>query len=314
MTNHLTSAREKEIYKVTLLGSLVNAVLIVLKFLAGILGRSSAMTADAVHSLSDFVTDVIVLIFVKIAGKPRDRRHEYGYGKYETFATMIIGCLLSLAGVGLLVDGVIKSIESLHGKELQQPTMLALAIAVISIVSKEWLYRVTLRRGKTLNSPAVVANAWHHRSDAVSSIGTLVGVAGAMFLGAQWRILDPLAAVVVSLFIIKSGVDIMRPSVSELLERSLPEEEQAEILKLVLSVPGIEMVHNMRTRRVGNAVAVDLHAKMDGRMKLEDAHAKATEAEIAIRDRYCGNAIVNIHMEPLPYRDVEKRDEMDASK
>lgn len=299
---NLTSEREKGIYKVTLIGTVVNAVLIVLKFVAGVVGRSSAMTADAVHSLSDFVSDVIVLIFVKIAGKPRDRSHEYGHGKYETFASMIIGCLLALAGIGLLADGVLKTIDSLQGKVLPQPTMLALIIAVISIVSKEWLYRYTIIRGRALQSSAVIANAWHHRSDAISSIGTLIGVSGAMFLGTQWRILDPLAAMVVSIFIIKSGIDIMRPSVNELLESALPEDEQAEILKLVLGVHGIEQVHNLRTRRVGNAVAVDLHAKMDGNMRLEEAHAKATEAENAIKRRYDGNAIVNIHMEPLPRR------------
>lgn len=182
-------AREREIYKVTLVGTAVNAVLIVLKFIAGIFGKSSAMIADAVHSLSDFVTDVIVLVFVKIAGKPRDKGHDYGHGKYETFATMIIGCLLSVAGIGLLVSGADLVVKSYHGHVLEKPTMLALVIAVVSILSKEWLYRFTEVKGREVNSQAVIANAWHHRSDAISSAGTLVGVAGAMFLGDSWRIL-----------------------------------------------------------------------------------------------------------------------------
>ena len=300
-------AREREIYRVTLIGSAVNAVLIVLKFIAGILGKSSAMIADAVHSLSDFITDVIVLVFVKIAGKPRDKGHDYGHGKFETFATMIIGLLLSLAGVGLLANGIDLVIKSCNGHTLERPTMLALVIAVVSILSKEWLYRFTAAKGREVNSQAVVANAWHHRSDAISSAGTLVGVAGAMFLGDGWRILDPIAAIVVSLFIIKSGYDIMKPSVNELLESSLPEAQEIEIRQLVLGVPGIISVHNLRTRRIGNGIAVDLHAKMDGSISLTEAHSRASAAERAIRGRFGANAIINIHMEPVTDRGSSAR-------
>lgn len=300
-------AREREIYRVTLIGSAVNAVLIVLKFIAGIFGKSSAMIADAVHSLSDFITDVIVLVFVKIAGKPRDKGHDYGHGKFETFATMIIGLLLSLAGVGLLANGIDLVIKSCNGHTLERPTMLALVIAVVSILSKEWLYRFTAAKGREVNSQAVVANAWHHRSDAISSAGTLVGVAGAMFLGDSWRILDPIAAIVVSLFIIKSGYDIMKPSVNELLESSLPEAQETEIRQLVLGVPGIISVHNLRTRRIGNGIAVDLHAKMDGSISLTEAHSRASAAERAIRGRFGANAIINIHMEPVTDRGSSAR-------
>ncbi len=291
--------REREIYKVTLTGTGVNAVLIVLKFVAGIVGRSSAMVADAVHSLSDFVTDVIVLIFVKIAGKPRDKSHEYGHGKFETLATLVIGLILAGAGIGLMINGIEQVIHSLKGNLLPRPTILALVIAIVSILAKEWLFRLTLRKGKEVNSPAVVANAWHHRSDAISSVGTLVGIAGAMFLGVRWRILDPIAAIVVSLFIIKSGYDIMKPCISELLEASLPEEQQREIIDIVKAVPGIRNVHNLRSRRIGNGIAVDLHAKMDGNQSLADAHARATAAEKALKARFGDNAFINIHMEPI---------------
>ena len=293
------NAREKEIYKVTLTGTAVNAVLIVLKFIAGFVGRSSAMVADAVHSLSDFVTDVIVIVFVKIAGKPRDKGHEYGHGKFETFATMIIGFILCLAGLGLMINGIELVVHSLHGHTLPKPGMLALVIAIISIISKEWLYRYTTNVGKKVNSQAVIANAWHHRSDAISSVGTLIGISGAIFLGDKWRILDPIAAIVVSLFIIKSGYDIMKPAVADLLEASLPESMENEILKLVKTVPGITYVHNLRTRRIGNDIAVDLHVKMDGHLTLTTAHELATEAENAIKSRFGKNSIINIHMEPL---------------
>lgn len=298
----IMKTREKEIYGVTLIGSAVNAVLIVLKFIAGFAGRSSAMVADAVHSLSDFISDVIVLVFVRIAGKPKDKGHDYGHGKFETLATVIIGILLILAGVGLMINGIETVIRTIGGEALERPTMLALIVAVVSILSKEWLYRFTLSTGRRLSSQAVMANAWHHRSDAVSSLGTLIGISGAMFLGDRWRILDPIAAIVVSFLIIKSGYDIVKPCISELLEASLPEDKEKEIIDLVTGVPGIVYVHNLRTRRIGNGIAVDLHAKMDGGITLSEAHEKATAAENEIRRVFGDNSIINIHMEPAADR------------
>lgn len=299
MTNH----REKEIYRTTIVGTAVNALLIVLKFMAGIVGRSSAMLADAVHSLSDFITDIIVLVFVKIAGKPGDKGHAYGHGKFETLATLIIGLILGIAGIMLMVSGIEKVSDSIAGRDLPKPGLVALAIAAVSIVAKEWLYRYTVAKGRKLNSPAVMANAWHHRSDAISSVGTLVGIGGAIFLGERWRILDPLAAIVVSFFIIKSGYDIMKPCIAELLEASLPEEDEERIMRTVMAVDGIKGVHRLRTRRIGNGIAIDLHAKMDGSLSLERAHAIATAAEKALRHQWGANAIINIHMEPYTAAD-----------
>ncbi len=290
--------REKQIYKVTLVGSVANAVLIVLKFLAGFMGRSSAMVADAVHSLSDFVSDVIVLVFVKISGKPRDKSHDYGHGKFETLATLIIGLILVGAGIALGVGGIEKVIAAAHGKMPERPGMIALIIAVVSIVVKEWLYRYTARWGEKLNSMAVKANAWHHRSDAISSIGTLMGIAGAMFLGEKMRILDPIAAILVSIFIVKSGYDIIKPCIDELLEASLPESQENRIVEIVKSIEGIDSVHKLRTRRIGNNIAVDLHALMDGNQSLRSAHEKATAAERKLKQEYGTGTIVTIHMEP----------------
>lgn len=289
--------REREIYRVTLVGTAVNVVLIVLKFIAGIMGRSSALVADAVHSLSDFVTDAIVLIFVRIAGKPRDRNHEYGHGKYETLATVVIGLILIAAGIGLMINGIEHIVRSINGEVLPRPEWIALVIAVVSIASKEWLFRYTKAVGKRFNSQVVIANAWHHRSDAISSLGTLVGIAGALFF--DWRILDPVAAVVVSAFIIKSGIDIMRPTVGDLLDAALPEEQQEEIVNIVKSVSEIKDVHNLRTRRIGNVIAIDLHAKMDGHLTLTHAHDIVTTAENRLKEKYGPATIVNIHMEPL---------------
>ncbi|MBD5246454.1 MAG: cation transporter [Barnesiella sp.] len=295
----MTDSRQKRIYRITIAGSIVNLVLIILKFLAGIFGRSSAMLADAVHSLTDLATDIIVIVFVKISGKPRDADHEYGHGKYETFATFIIGALLTLAGLGLMVDGGVNVWKSVNGAVLERPTLFALIIAVVSILSKEILFHATIRVGREEHSNAVCANAWHHRSDAFSSLGTLVGVAGAMFLGDRWRILDPVAAIFVSLFIIKSGWDIMHPSINELLEGSLSKDEEEEIKHIVLGVKGARQMHNLRTRRIGNNVAMDLHVKMDGDITLREAHSIATAIEIELRKRFGHSAFVNIHMEPV---------------
>ena len=283
---------------VTWVGFWINAALGVLKVIAGILGRSSAMVADGIHSFSDFVSDIIVLIFVGISRRKANTEYQYGHGKFETFATMLLALVLGIVGVMFFIEGWEKTWSALHGGVLERPTWLALSMALASIASKEWLYRYTLKTGKTVNSQAVIANAWHHRSDAISSAGTLAGVAGAIFLGPHWRILDPLAAMAVSIFIIKSGYDIIKPAANELLESSLPEEQEKEIRTFVESVPGIDNVHNLRTRRIGNCIAVDMHVNMDGTLSLNEAHSKATVAEKAIKHRFGENAIVTIHMEP----------------
>lgn len=292
-------SREKEIYKVTIIGTIVNALLVAVKFVAGIMGRSSALVADAVHSLTDFVSDIVVLVFVRISGKPRDAEHEYGHGKFETLATMIIGVLLVAAGIGLLFNGAKQVWDSINGIVLPEPTWIALAVAFISIVSKELLFRYTIKEGRRLNSDAVIANAWHHRSDVISSIGTMIGIGGAMFFGRKWRILDPIAAVVVSFFIIKAGYDIIKPAINELLEASLPKEQTDEITEIIRSVAGVKGLHNLRTRKIGNAIAIDVHVKMDGDLRLTEAHEIASRIEKAIRDHYGVESMINVHMEPL---------------
>lgn len=292
-------SREKEIYKVTIVGTIVNALLVAVKFVAGIMGRSSALVADAVHSLTDFVSDIVVLVFVRISGKPRDAEHEYGHGKFETLATMIIGVLLVAAGIGLLFNGAKQVWDSINGIVLPEPTWIALAVAFISIVSKELLFRYTIKEGRRLNSDAVIANAWHHRSDVISSIGTMIGIGGAMFFGRKWRILDPIAAVVVSFFIIKAGYDIIKPAINELLEASLPKEQTDEITEIIRSVAGVKGLHNLRTRKIGNAIAIDVHVKMDGELRLTEAHEIASRIEKAIRDHYGVESMINVHMEPL---------------
>ena len=290
--------REKEIYKVTIIGSIVNFVLLVFKFLAGIIGHSAAMVADAVHSLSDFVTDIVVIVFVRISGKPQDESHDYGHGKYETLATAIIGIVLFAVGVGILVNSVTGIVDAFNGKVLEAPSMLALIAAAVSIVFKEALYQYTVFKGKHLNSKAVVANAWHHRSDAFSSIGTLIGIAGAIFLGEKFRVLDPIAAFIVSVFIIKVAIDLVKPCIDELLEKSLPKEIEDRILSIVTAFPEVNQPHHLRTRRIGNNIAIELHIRMNGSMSLRQAHDITKGIEAALKQEFGVNTHIGIHMEP----------------
>jgi cation diffusion facilitator family transporter len=290
--------REKQIFRVTLLGSFVNLLLVVFKFIAGIVGHSAAMIADAVHSLSDFITDIIVIIFVAISGKPEDSDHSYGHGKYETLATAVIGIILFFVGVGLLISGIKAIVGALQGEPLQAPSLLALIAAVISIVVKEALYHYTVKRGKALGSSSVVANAWHHRSDALSSIGTAIGIGGAVFLGEQWRILDPIAAVVVSIFIIKVAVELIKPCIDELVERSLPEEVEQRIHALILQSPQVSSPHHLRTRRIGSYIAIEVHIRMDGQISLSEAHQVASDIERRLKAEFGEKTHIGIHMEP----------------
>jgi len=292
------SSREKGIYKVTIVGSIVNFLLLVFKFFAGIAGHSAAMLADAVHSLSDFITDIVVIVFVRIAGKPEDKGHDYGHGKYETLATAIIGLLLLCVGFGIFWNGASSIYIFLRGGQLESPGVVALVAALVSIVSKEILYQYTVIQGKKLNSQAVIANAWHHRSDALSSIGTAIGIGGAILLGDHWRVLDPVAAVVVSFFIMKVSVRLLIPCVDELLEKSLPEDVEKEIEQTVLSFPGVSQPHHLRTRRIGNYYAIELHVRMDGKITLEEAHSTATAIENKLKEMFGKGTHVGIHVEP----------------
>lgn len=297
-TTH-TQQRERGIFRVTLWGSLVNFMLLVFKFAAGILGNSAAMLADAVHSLSDFITDLIVILFVRLSGKPCDTNHDYGHGKYETLATALIGVMLLLVGVGIFWSGAEKIGQYLCGKPLEAPGSIALIVAALSVVAKEALYHWTVARGRALQSQAVVANAWHHRSDALSSIGTLVGIGGAILLGDRWRVLDPLAAVVVSFFIVKVAIQLFVPSMEELLEKSLPADEERFIVETILQQPGVSDPHNLRTRHIGNYSAIEVHFRMDGSTSLNEAHRATREIEDRLRQKFGNRTFITTHVEPL---------------
>ena len=298
MTKSDNTSREKEIYKVTLCGGAVNLLLLVFKFVAGVTAHSSAMIADAVHSLSDFVTDIVVIAFVRISGKPQDEDHEYGHGKYETFATALIGAALLFVGIGIFADSASGIVGFMRGERLEAPGMLAFVAALVSVLAKEAVYRYTVIKGRRLNSKAVIANAWHHRSDALSSIGTMAGIGGAIFLGDSWRVLDPLAALVVSLFVIRVAWQLVKPSIDELLEKSLPKEMEDTITAVILSFKGVRSPHHLRTRYIGNTIAIEVHIRLDGSMTLNEAHDITKGIEAALKEKFGERTHIGIHMEP----------------
>lgn len=290
--------REKEIRRITIAGAVVNIVLTTLKIIAGILGRSAAMIADGVHSLSDLFSDVIVLIFTHISSKGKDRDHSFGHGKFETLATLIVSVMLVVVGANFMAKGVRKIIGVLNGEMIPVPGMVAFWAAAASIAAKEILYHVTARVGKKINSPVVMANAWHHRSDAFSSIGALAGIGGAIILGDRWAILDPLASCGISIAIIAVAVKMALPSLAELLEASLPEEMENEIKEIAMSVEGVDDIHELKTRRNGISVIIDAHVVVDPDMTVVQAHDISTAVETALRSRFGAETQINIHVEP----------------
>ena len=294
-----TKEREKKIYRVTLMGSVVNVILLVFKFIAGILGGSAAMIADAVHSLSDFLTDIIVIAFVRISSKPEDEDHDYGHGKYETLATSIIGLALLMVGLYICYNGARQIWDVMHGAEIEQPGLVALIAAIVSILLKEWTYRFTVSVGKKVESQAVIANAWHHRSDALSSIGTAIGIGGAILLGKGWAVLDPVAALVVSVFIVKTALGLLSTSSGELLEKSLPKEVEKKIVDIVESEPEVSEVHHLCTRRIGSNIAIEMHIRMPGEISLKDSHTRASDIERKLRQHFGEHTHINLHVEPL---------------
>lgn len=291
--------RKHKIYHVTFVGFVVNLILSLLKLAAGLIGRSGAMVADAVHSFSDLATDVVVIAFARISSKPSDPGHDYGHGKYETLATIIISIALGVVGAGILLNSIQGIRTVVEGGTLPRPGAIALIAAAVSIIVKEILYRYTVRVGRQVESPSVIANAWHHRSDALSSLGTLVGIGCAFFLGDKWRIADPVAALLVAVFIFKIAFDLIRTGIGELLEQSLPADVEDEILRIVTANPEVREPHNLRTRRIGASIAIEVHVRMDGRMTVEHSHALTVDIEQRLRERFGQGTMIAIHVEPV---------------
>ncbi|MBC7086754.1 MAG: cation transporter [Methanomethylovorans sp.] len=290
--------RSKIAVGVTINGMLINIVLTIFKFLAGILGNSAAMIADAVHSLSDLITDIVVIVGLKAAGKPADKNHQYGHGKIETLCATFVGVVLLIIGIEIILTGLEKIYVVINGGSLQQPGMIALIAAVFSVITKETLYRYTLNYAKSIKSDVVAANAWHHRSDAISSVGTMLGIGGAIGLGGKWVILDPIAAVILSFFIFKVAIEITYKNANELTEAALEKDVIEDIQHIIVSTEGVKDFHKLKTRKIGNNIATDVHIQVDKKLSLIEAHDICTEVEKRLREKYGKDSILYIHCEP----------------
>lgn len=290
--------RTAKITFVTLIGSIVNIILTVFKIIAGVLGHSTAMIADGIHSLSDLLSDIIVIVFVKISAKGRDKNHDYGHGKFETFATLIISLMLVVVAANLMSGGINKIRLILDGGDVSSPGMIALWAAIASIILKEILYRYTIIQGKILNSPMMIANAWHHRSDAFSSIGSLLGIAGAIFLGDKFVILDPITGCIISIFILIMAVKMSVPAVKELLDVSLPDDVENKIEATAKSVNGVIELHELKTRREGPGIIMEGHLVLDSEISLKEAHDISKKVEEALRKEFGSETQISLHLEP----------------
>lgn len=290
--------RTSKVTFVTLVGSVVNIVLTVFKILAGIMGRSTAMIADGIHSLSDLLSDIIVIVFVKISSKGRDKNHDYGHGKFETFATLIISLMLIVVAANLMSGGIGKIKAILGGEQVSSPGMIAFWAAVASIVFKEALYHYTIIQGKALNSPMMIANAWHHRSDAMSSIGSLIGIGGAIFLGNKFVILDPVTGCVISIFIFVMAVRMSVPAIKELLDVSLPDEVEDRIEATAKTIPGVIELHELKTRREGPGIIMEGHLVLLSDISLKEAHNISKKVEESLRKEFGPETQISLHLEP----------------
>lgn len=294
----MDASREKRISTVTLWGAVANLGLTALKFVAGLLGRSSAMVADAVHSLSDLVSDIVVLVMVKVSSKEQDKGHDYGHGKFETLATVVVALLLLVVGAKLMAEGIEKIRFVADGGVLETPRRIALLAALLSIAVKEILFQWTAAVGKRLNSPVMIANAWHHRTDALSSVASALGIGLALLLGGKWAVLDPLVCCGISVFIFVIAVKMAIPALNELTEASLPEEMEEKIIGLICSVDGVEDVHALKTRRNGPNIIIEAHIVVDPDMCVADAHRITELAEARVRDEYGRETQISLHVEP----------------
>lgn len=278
---------------VTVFGIWVNIGLFVLKIVCGIIGQSQALIADAVHSISDFFTDLVVLVGLKIGGKGPDQDHHYGHGRVETMASAVVGLTLIIVAAGLGYDAVKRLFEGTAA----QPKTIALVAAAVSILSKEILYRYTVRVGRRIKSTVIQANAWHHRSDALSSIAVLLGV-GAAKVRPEWYYFDSIAAILVSLLVLKVGADVIRECLKEFTDASPHPEIINRIVECAADVEGVRGIHDLKVRTVGGLYQMELHVVVDGQLKVTEGHRIAKKVEACLLESFDETDLVTIHVDP----------------
>lgn len=286
--------------RATWVGFWVNAILGIAKVVGGIIGRSSALVADGIHSFSDFLSDIIIIVMIGKSRQAPDHSHQFGHGRYETMATLLLAVILLIVAILIFIDAVSVIRKVANGLELPRPGVIAIIILFLSIASKEWLFHYTRNTGKKIHSDAVIANAWHHRSDAFSSIATLIGVGAAFFLGPQWRVLDPIAAMIVAIFIAIVSFRMIKPAASELLGASLPSQTCQQIENTLTHTKGVKAWSCLRTFKSGNEAYVEVHILVDPKINVESAHKIASNAEAnIIRLLAPLQARVTTHIEPF---------------
>ncbi|MGA1873381.1 MAG: cation diffusion facilitator family transporter [Thermoplasmatota archaeon] len=290
--------RTREAAKVTWIGFMVNISLAVFKMIAGIVGNSTAMVADSVHSLSDLATDVVVLVGMKAASRPQDEGHDYGHGKIETLITLFIGLFLMVVGAGILITAGSSIVDVIRGGKIERPGYIALVAAVLSIVMKEAIFWYTRAVSRRTGSKALMANAWHHRTDSLSSVATFIGIGAAILLGGHWAVLDPVAAVLVTGLIFWVSIKLSRDSLNELLEASLDKGTEERIMVLASSIDGIEEPHNLKTRSLGNRIAIDIHIKVGSELSVREGHEICLKLEESLRGEFGEDTLVNVHIDP----------------
>lgn len=285
--------QSSRIVRVTWIGLAINIVLSVLKFAFGIIGRSQAAVADAVHSLSDIATDIALLFGVRLWSAPADDRHPYGHRRIETLITVLIGVMLAVVSVGFCMDAV----EKLRHPPENPPALIALTGSLLTVFLKEWLFRRTRSVGLSVNSPAVVANAWHHRSDAFSSVPVVLAVGIAAFRP-DWRFLDPVGTLAVAALIFKAAWNTVRPALDDLMDTGACGQDYRLIVELSRDVSGVRSVHKVRTRRSGAGLYVDLHAMVDGGITVRASHDIATRLQRKLIKEGPSVVDVVVHIEP----------------
>ena len=299
MTNTMTQDSRQNpqtiVNRVTSIGIIGNVILSLFKFLAGIFGHSSAMVSDAIHSLSDVLATFIAWLGIRLSMQAPDREHPYGHERLECVASLLLGAILFGTGLMIGLSGL-KTILAGHYEELQAPECIALIAAVVSIATKEGMFWYTRHYAKVLNSAAFMADAWHHRSDALSSIGSLVGIGGAM-LG--FPILDPLASVAIAVCIIKVAYDILKDAVSKMLDTACSSEYEKKLADFISAQDGVDRLDVLHTRMFGNKIYIDAEISVDGDKSLTDAHEIAESVHTQVEKHFDNIKHIMIHVNPM---------------
>lgn len=284
----------RSIRSVVKIGCIVNAILMILKLSAGYLGHSDALMADGFHSLNDVAADLIMLIFIGISYRTANEKYPYGYGKFETFSSFLMATMLIFIAIMIGVEGVESIIAFANGEVLDQPDIWTFLVVLFAMACKECLFRFYSRVAKRVGSNALLANAWHHRSDAMASVATLIGVSCAHFFGESWRILDPIASLVIAAFILFPALGLFRRAFYELMEHSLPKEDLDKVKQIVQSYDGVKQIVSLQSRKVGHNLVFNISVSLDNSLSLQKATEITAGIEQKLHDVYCPHVIVSV--------------------